>query len=157
MLTSPSMDDLIEGVIIALQTDIIPAIVNPKAVATAAMAMSVLQQVRQTLPVNDQYMAEEHNGMTKALRDAAAELGNYRLDGAVLYCTLEPCAMCVGAIVHARISRLVFAAREPKTGACGSAFDLLSDPGHNHRVQLEHGVLAAESSALLQRFFQARR
>ena len=76
MFTSPSMDDLIEGVIIALQSDIIPAITNPKALATAAMAMSVLQQVRQTLPVNDQYMADEHNGMTKALRDAAAAIAS---------------------------------------------------------------------------------
>lgn len=74
MFVTPSMDDLIESVILALQDDIMPAIVNPKAFATVAMAMSILQQVRQALPVYDQYLAEEHNGMTKALRDAADAL-----------------------------------------------------------------------------------
>ena len=93
----------------------------------------------------------------QALRQASAALGNYRLNGAQLYCTLEPCVMCVGAIVQARIEQLVYAAREPKTGACGSAFDLLSDPAHNHRVSVQHGVMAAPASALLQQFFAKRR
>ena len=93
----------------------------------------------------------------QALRQASAALGNYRLNGAQLYCTLEPCVMCVGAIVQARIEQLVYAAREPKTGACGSAFDLLSDPAHNHRVSVQHGVMAGPASALLQQFFAKRR
>ena len=88
-----------------------------------------------------------------ALRDAAKNLHNYRIPEAVLVCTLEPCVMCVGAIVQARIKSLIYAANEPKTGACGSAFDLLSDPAHNHRVTLEKGLLAGESTQLLQRFF----
>ena len=93
----------------------------------------------------------------QAIRQASAALGNYRLSGAALYCTLEPCVMCVGAIVQARIERLIYAAREPKTGACGSAFDLLSDPAHNHRVWVQHGVMAESASALLQQFFAQRR
>lgn len=93
----------------------------------------------------------------QAIRAASRALGNYRLNGAALYCTLEPCVMCVGAIVHARIETLVFGAREPKTGACGSAFDLLSDPAHNHRVSVQQGVLAQTASQLLQRFFAKRR
>jgi tRNA(adenine34) deaminase len=92
-----------------------------------------------------------------ALRAAATAVGNHRLLGATLICTLEPCVMCVGALMHARIGRLIFAAREPKTGACGSAFDLLSDPAHGHHVQVEYGLLQAESATLLQQFFQARR
>jgi tRNA(adenine34) deaminase len=92
-----------------------------------------------------------------ALRAAAKSLSNYRLPGALLVCTLEPCLMCVGALVQARVATLIFGASEPKTGACGSAFDALSDPAHNHRVACEKGVLAAQSSALLQRFFANRR
>ena len=92
-----------------------------------------------------------------ALRDAGQTLANHRLTGATLICTLEPCAMCVGALVHARIDSLIFAASEPKTGACGSAFDLLSDPAHGHRISLEKGVLADESAQLMRQFFAARR
>jgi tRNA(adenine34) deaminase len=92
-----------------------------------------------------------------ALRAAGRELSNYRLPGCVLYVTLEPCAMCVGALVHARIARIVYGAPDPKTGACGSVFELASSPKLNHRIEVTGGVLAEESSALLKRFFAARR
>ena len=92
-----------------------------------------------------------------ALRDAGQKLANHRLTGATLICTLEPCAMCVGALIHARVDKLIFAASEPKTGACGSAFDLLSDPAHGHRISLEKGVFADESAQLMRQFFAQRR
>lgn len=92
-----------------------------------------------------------------ALREAALHLGNYRLVGCDLYVTLEPCIMCAGAIMHARVSRLYFGARDPKTGACGSVSDPFSDPRLNHHAQVQGGLLATESSHLLQRFFAARR
>lgn len=92
-----------------------------------------------------------------ALRDAGARVGNYRLPGATLYVTLEPCVMCAGAIVHARIARVVFGADDPKTGAAGSRFDTLVSDRHNHRVQVDRGVLADTSSDQLRRFFRARR
>jgi len=93
----------------------------------------------------------------EALRAAARAAGNYRLPGATLYVTLEPCVMCAGAMVHARIARLVFGARDPKAGAAGSVFSMLDSDNLNHRVQVEEGVAASESTALLQSFFQARR
>ena len=92
-----------------------------------------------------------------AMRDAGRTLGNYRLPGCTLYSTLEPCAMCAGAILHARIARLVYAARDPKAGACGSVLAVLNFPGSNHRVDVVEGVLAGECSALLSDFFRRRR
>ena len=92
-----------------------------------------------------------------ALREAAATIGNYRLPGCTLYATLEPCAMCAGAIVHARLARLVFGARDPKTGACGSVIDLLAEPKINHHTRVTSGVAAGECGALLTQFFAARR
>lgn len=92
-----------------------------------------------------------------ALRDAAARVGNYRLPGATLYVTVEPCAMCAGAIQHARIGRVVFGAQEPKTGACGSVVDLFAEPRLNHHAEVEGGLLADESAALIASFFQRRR
>jgi tRNA(adenine34) deaminase len=92
-----------------------------------------------------------------ALRDAARASGNYRLPGAILYVTLEPCTMCAGALVHARIERLVFAAREPRAGVVCSTCRLLDEPWYNHRVDWLEGVLAEESTARLKAFFQARR
>lgn len=92
-----------------------------------------------------------------AMREAGRRLGNHRLVGCTLYVTLEPCAMCAMAIVHARIARVVFAASDPKTGACGSVFDLLADPRHNHRVQVEGGLLAAEAGRRLTNYFRAKR
>jgi tRNA(adenine34) deaminase len=92
-----------------------------------------------------------------ALREAGAKADNYRLPGCTLYVTLEPCAMCVGAMIHARIERLVYGAHDPKTGAAGGRFDLLNNPAHNHRPTAEGGVLADECSEMLQAFFRTRR
>jgi tRNA(adenine34) deaminase len=92
-----------------------------------------------------------------ALREAAAALGNYRLPGCDLYVTLEPCAMCVGAMVHARISRVVYGAADPKTGACGSIVDLPSLTQWNHHGRFEGGLLEAESAEILKGFFAERR
>lgn len=92
-----------------------------------------------------------------ALRAGAAALGNYRLVDATLYVTLEPCVMCAGAIVHARIRRLVFGAADPKTGAAGSVFDVFGSGKVNHLVRVEGGVLAEESGRLLSGFFRQRR
>lgn len=92
-----------------------------------------------------------------ALRAGAAALGNYRLDGCELFVTLEPCAMCAGAMLHSRLSRVVYGATDPKTGAAGSVLDLFAEPRLNHRTQVQGGVLADECAAVLQVFFQQRR
>lgn len=92
-----------------------------------------------------------------AMRDAAASTGNYRLVGCELYVTLEPCVMCAGAIMHARIGRVVYGAADPKTGACGGVVDLFSDARLNHHAAVVPGVLAAECSARLKTFFSERR
>jgi tRNA(adenine34) deaminase len=92
-----------------------------------------------------------------ALREAAQALGNYRLTGCELYVTLEPCAMCVGAMVHARLARIVYGAADPKTGACGSIVDLPALAAFNHHGRFEGGVLAGECSTMLKRFFAERR
>lgn len=92
-----------------------------------------------------------------ALRQAAKAIGNYRLSGCELYVTLEPCTMCVGAIIHARIKRLIYAATEPKAGAVVSQLQLFSKTHYNHLVQVESGVMADESSAMLSHFFKQRR
>jgi len=92
-----------------------------------------------------------------ALRAAAAVLGNYRLNGCTLYVTLEPCAMCAGAMIHARLDRLVFAAPDPKAGACGSVLAVLNHPRLNHEMRVDQGILADESAELLRGFFRAKR
>ena len=92
-----------------------------------------------------------------ALRNAARTVGNYRLPGATLYVTVEPCAMCAGAIQHARIARVVYGASEPKTGACGSVVDLFAEARLNHHAEVEGGLMAEESAALISAFFQRRR
>lgn len=92
-----------------------------------------------------------------ALREAAAALGNYRLPGCTLYVTLEPCAMCAGAIMHARLARLVFGAADPKTGACGSVVDLFAEPRLNHHTDVTRGVRGEDCGALLTAFFAERR
>jgi tRNA(adenine34) deaminase len=92
-----------------------------------------------------------------ALRAAAVSIGNYRLPGCTLYVTLEPCAMCAGAMIHARLDRLVFAAADPKAGACGSVLTVLNHPQLNHQMQVEQGILAEESAELLRSFFRERR
>ncbi|MFZ3088349.1 MAG: tRNA adenosine(34) deaminase TadA [Methylotenera sp.] len=93
----------------------------------------------------------------RAMRDAAQRLGNYRLVDCTLYVTLEPCAMCTGAMQHARIAKLVYGANDPKTGACGSVVDLMAEPKLNHHTEITGGVLAQECGALLSAFFSARR
>ena len=92
-----------------------------------------------------------------AMREAGRALGNYRLPGSSLYVTIEPCAMCAGAILHARIARVVFGARDPKTGACGSVVDLFAEPRLNHHATTLSGVRSDECGALLSAFFAARR
>ena len=92
-----------------------------------------------------------------AMRNAGTKVGNYRLLGTTLYVTLEPCAMCAMAMIHARVSRVVFGASDPKTGAAGSVFDLLGDPRHNHRVEVQGGVLAEEAGQRLTNYFRAKR
>ncbi|MFP5206031.1 MAG: tRNA adenosine(34) deaminase TadA [Acidobacteriota bacterium] len=92
-----------------------------------------------------------------AMRAAAAALGNYRLPGCTLYVTLEPCAMCAGAMIHARLDRLVYAAADPKAGACGSVLEVINHPRLNHQMQVEQGVCAEEAAELLRGFFRERR
>ena len=92
-----------------------------------------------------------------ALRAAATALGNYRLPGCTLYVTLEPCAMGAGAMIHARLDRLVFAAADPKAGACGSVLAVLNHPQLNHQMAVERGILADEAAELLRGFFRERR
>jgi tRNA(adenine34) deaminase len=92
-----------------------------------------------------------------ALRDASTQTGNYRLTGCELYVTLEPCVMCAGAIMHARIARVVFGAADPKGGACGSVVNLFAEKRLNHHASVSGGILSAEAGQLLQQFFAARR
>ena len=92
-----------------------------------------------------------------ALRAAGVVLSNYRLEGCDLYCTLEPCAMCAGAILHGRIRRLVYAASDPKAGACGSVLGVMNHPQLNHKVEVVSGLLAEECGAMLTSFFRSRR
>ena len=92
-----------------------------------------------------------------AMRRAGVALGNHRLVGCTLYVTLEPCAMCAMAMIHARVARVVYGATDPKTGAAGSVFDLLADPRHNHRVEVLGGVLGDEAGTMLTNYFRAKR
>lgn len=92
-----------------------------------------------------------------ALRQAARTFGNYRLLGCTLYVTLEPCAMCAGAMIHARLDRLVYAAADPKAGACGSVLSVINHPQLNHAMQVQQGVLGDQSGELLKSFFRDRR
>jgi len=92
-----------------------------------------------------------------AMRAAGRRIGNHRLLGSTLYVTLEPCAMCAMAMVHARVARVVFGALDPKTGAAGSVFDLLADPRHNHRVEVQGGLLGDEAGSMLSNYFRRKR
>ncbi len=92
-----------------------------------------------------------------AIRAGARAVGNYRILGATLYVTIEPCAMCAGAVIQARIARLVYGADDPKGGAVRSCFEILNDPRLNHRLEVEAGVMAEEAASLLQSFFASRR
>ena len=94
---------------------------------------------------------------TLALRYAARQIGNYRLNGVTLYCTLEPCAMCAGAMVHARIARLVFGAADLRAGAAGSIYNIVNDPRLNHRIEVYPGVREEECRTLLKQFFERKR
>jgi tRNA(adenine34) deaminase len=98
-----------------------------------------------------------HHAEIAALRAAATAVGNYRLPGCTLYVTLEPCVMCAGAMMHARIARVVFGARDPKTGACGSVLDLFANTQLNHHAEVVGGVLADDCGTMLSDFFAARR
>tara|TARA_B110000967_G_scaffold23533_1_gene21684 strand:- start:1087 stop:1560 length:474 start_codon:yes stop_codon:yes gene_type:complete len=93
----------------------------------------------------------------EVIREAGQKLKNYRLSGSTLYVTLEPCAMCLGAIIHARIERIVFGASDPKTGVCGSKVDLTSEAFFHHKVQVKGGVLEKENKEILQSFFKSKR
>jgi tRNA(adenine34) deaminase len=140
----------------------------------AALALAAVARERGEVPVGavvvlgDEIIGEGYNqpigahdptahAEIVALRAAAARLGNYRLTGASLYVTIEPCQMCVGAMVHARIARLVYGATEPKAGAIESAVRAHEHPSLNHRIDVTGGVLAADSRDLIQAFFQGRR
>jgi tRNA(adenine34) deaminase len=92
-----------------------------------------------------------------SIREAAKILGNYRLNGCSLFVTLEPCAMCAGAMIHARLDRMVFAAADPKAGACGSVLSVLNHPQLNHQMLVEQGIMADEAAELLRSFFRERR
>lgn len=120
------------------------------------------------LVLDDQCLADSHNAPIsecdptahaeiRVLREGARRLGNYRLPGTTLYVTLEPCPMCVGAMVHARVARLVYAASDPRTGAAGGALDLVGHESHNHRIEVTGGVLKEEAAELLRGFFRSRR
>lgn len=98
-----------------------------------------------------------HHAEIAALRAGADVLGNYRLPGCTLYVTLEPCVMCAGAMMHARLARIVFGASDPKTGACGSVLDLFAEPRLNHHAEVTRGVLADECGTMLSEFFAERR
>jgi tRNA(adenine34) deaminase len=98
-----------------------------------------------------------HHAEIEAIREAASEAGTWRLDGATLYATVEPCPMCAGAAVNARIARIVFGCADPKAGYCGSLGDIPRDARLNHRCEVEGGLLAEESADLLQQFFRAKR
>ncbi len=107
----------------------------------------------QSIALNDPTAHAEIN----AIRKAGQISGNYRLPGTTLYVTLEPCVMCVGAMIHARIDRLVFGAYDPKSGAAGSVFPLLPSDKHNHKIEVSPGILATECASMLQDFFRKRR
>ena len=118
--------------------------------------------------VGDEVVAQRHNERERradptahaellALRDAAAASGSWRLSEATLVVTLEPCPMCAGALLAARVRRVVFGAADPKAGACGSLYNLCADPRLSHEVEVTHGVRAAECAALLTAFFESRR
>jgi len=132
---SKSIDEVPVGAIIVMNNEIISRSYN------------------QSISQNDPTSHAEIN----VLRNAAKKVGNYRLTGATLYVTLEPCAMCYGAIVHARVSRLVFGAYDPKTGVCGSSSNLHEQAYFNHSPQITGGVLGKECSLILKDFFKERR
>ncbi|MBE8190139.1 MAG: tRNA adenosine(34) deaminase TadA [Candidatus Thioglobus sp.] len=140
----------------------------------SAIEQAVLAEEMGEVPVgavlvqNDKIIAKAHNqpisqndpsahAEIQLLRQAGQKLGNYRLPNSTLYVTLEPCTMCFGAMIHARISRIIFGATDEKTGACGSCQNLATSPCFNHLIKITGGILAPECKELLQQFFQNRR
>ena len=130
---------------------------SSKAASRAAVARASSTLPACSLPVTTVAISSWTKDRSSALRAAAEKLGNYRLPGCELYVTLEPCAMCSGAMMHARLARVVYAASDPKTGVCGSVLDLFSHDGLNHHTEVTGGVLAEEASAMLKSFFAERR
>jgi tRNA(adenine34) deaminase len=141
---------------------------------TEALAEAVLAEEKDEIPIgavivlNDLILGRGHNRPISqhdptahaemiALRDTARTLNNYRLPGTTLYVTVEPCLMCMGALLHARVSRLVFGCYDPKTGAAGSLYNVANDPRLNHQLEVTAGVRAEESREFLQRFFRRKR
>ncbi len=141
---------------------------------TLALEQARLAQAMDEVPVgavlvqDDQLIASAHNqpitshdptahAEIQLLRKAGKELNNYRLPNTTLYVTLEPCTMCLGAMIHARVSRIVFGAYDEKTGVCGSCQDLTTSECFNHLIELQGGILADESKILLQQFFKRKR
>lgn len=122
---------------------------------------AVLVSAGEVIAKNHNRSLSQHDPTAHAemlvLRDGAARIGNYRLNGCELYVTIEPCPMCAGAIVHSRISRLIFGARDPKGGAVKSLYHMLDDPRLNHHVQVIEGIQADRCQEILQSFFQVRR
>jgi tRNA(adenine34) deaminase len=122
---------------------------------------AVLVNVGEVIAKNHNRSLSQHDPTAHAeilvLREGAARMGNYRLNGCDLYVTIEPCPMCAGAIVHSRIARLIFGARDAKGGAVKSLYHMLNDPRLNHHVQVTEGIQAERCQEILQSFFQARR
>ncbi len=123
------------------------------AVLVAADGTILAEGHNQTISLSDPCAHAE----ILTLRKAGQRLGNYRLLDTTIYVTLEPCTMCAMALVHARVKRLIYATKDPKTGACGSVFDLINDPRHNHQIQVRGGILAEEASKLLSDYFRNKR
>ncbi|WP_028315343.1 tRNA adenosine(34) deaminase TadA [Desulfatibacillum aliphaticivorans] len=113
----------------------------------------IIKAHNRTIGLND---AAAH-GEILALREAGRVIGNYRLLNSVLYCTVEPCIMCMGAVIHARVSKVVFGAPDPKWGACGSLYDFASDPGLNHHPEIVSGVCEEACRTIMQEFFRLKR
>lgn len=126
-------------------------------VPIAALIVQDGQVLAQTHNYRELWQDPTAHAEVIAIRAAAAALGTWRLTGTTLYVTVEPCAMCIGAIILARIPRVVFGAWDPKGGACGSVFDLTNEPRLNHRIEIVGGLLEEESQALLQQFFRQLR
>ena len=130
-------------------------------VPVGAVVLSSFDEGLRLLAANGNSVISENDPSAHAeilaLRAAGQEIDNYRLGGTTLYVTLEPCCMCAMAAIHARVDRIVYGAVDPRTGACGSVFDLVNNPHHNHHVEVVGGVRAAECAQLLKRFFAERR
>ncbi len=126
-------------------------------VPVAALIVAGNEGVSQAYNRREQWQDPTAHAELIAIREAATRLGTWRLTGATLYVTLEPCTMCIGAVILSRISRVLYGARDPKAGACGSIFDIPPEPRLNHRVDVRGGIAEQESQLLLQEFFRKLR